>query len=637
MFDWILSALKSIGEWILDILMELISGFVGYLLYGLEVLGAKAIGWLFDAFKMLAGVSPVSYNGKNVSITSVILGRGTIGGDMIGNVYMRFAVVGFALAIGFGIAATIKKFFDYNMENKVSYVKILTNLLKSVILILLMSTVLFVTMECTRILLETVINAFTEARKSAGKEMVVKFDDKDYQLMGNIMDTIGDYSLNPSYNSRYNLNACYNDIRKDLKTLDDRGKFRYPFSIINDDYHWQWALQQIVNVADLTSDMPLDVYDDELAQAIMKTMDLLTYDAGFKPISRYSYAIDGSRLDGDLDISRTIMVIGSLGAARPHRKVAQESLFDAVREPYTYGDKNIFSFAQVERDFNVTIFEWNHVTVILLIIFLFPTYLGIVINVAGRLFNMIFLYLIFPFVAATLPYDDGAKMKQWTMAFIIQAFSFFGTVIAVQLFMIMLPVIYDSALTFSTNSVMNWFVKSIVIISFAITSSKASDMLSGILAENASKQALDAGNMGASGVAAIGGGISTVFGMGKTVFGWVKGDGNGGDKGKDDKDGKDGKGGDAAGSEQKNLSGLGGLTAGTGGGGNGGGNEGGGGDEGGGNNAATFEKAKANIAENKGSGGGGRKRSASFSAGDIHKNMLGAVSKVSGAKDDGDK
>ena len=43
--------------------------------------------------------------------------------------------------------------------------------------------------------------------------------------MGRIYNTIGNHSMNPSYNSRYNINKCYNEIRGDLQYLDRTGMF----------------------------------------------------------------------------------------------------------------------------------------------------------------------------------------------------------------------------------------------------------------------------------------------------------------------------------------------------------------------------------------------------------------------------
>lgn len=552
---------------------------IGTILYLFEALGAMAIGWLYDAFKLLAGITPVTFGGEKMSITQALLGKGTLGGTMIGNVYMRFALIGFILAMAFAIAATIKRFFDHNLESKLSYGKILINLFKSMLMIILMNVLIFTALECSSTLLKSIMTSFTEARTTPDVEASVNFDDSDYQTMGRIMDTIGDYSLNPSYNSRYNLNSCFNDIREDLGKLKKRGKFKYPYVVTNADYHWQYSLQQIAESMDLDKDQPLNVYNEHMSEALLQTMDLLRYDSGYKPISHYSYAISGDRKAANLDMGRTIMVIGTFGAARLGRGVETESLFDEIREPYLFGDKDIYNPFRVGYDFSMALFRWSHLQVILLIIFLFPTFLGIAINVAARLFNMVFLYLVFPFIAATQPYDDGAKLKQWTTAFVIQMFSFFGTVIAVQLFYIFLPIIYDDSLVFSSNVAYNWFIKGLIIIAFAITSRRASDMLSGILAENASMQALHAGNVGAEGVGAIKGALATVGGGIKSIgtFAYDRakagsgngsggsGGGNGGggssDGGSDGGGGNGGLGGGPGGGSPKNLNTLGSTSA----------------------------------------------------------------------------
>lgn len=63
------------------------------------------------------------------------------------------------------------------------------------------------------------------------------------------------------------------------------------------------------------------------------------------------------------------------------------------------------------------------------------------IELAKRLFDIVFLYLCMPLSAATIPLDDGAKFKLWREAITSKIFAVYGTVIAVNLYIMFLDII----------------------------------------------------------------------------------------------------------------------------------------------------------------------------------------------------
>lgn len=474
----------------------LTDSLVGQLLYFIEAKASQAIGWLYETFEIFSGIRPVTFNGQQTPLHNIFLLNTTLGGNAISYVYWSFAMVGIALAFGFAIAAVIKKTFDIDGENKLTFSKILINLLKSILIIFLMSSILMVIMNATTVLLKTVTTTFKESTSEKARTKIVTYDEEDFACMARIVDTVADYSMNPSYNSRYNINSCFNDIREDLVTLKRKGVFEYPYLMEDDKTYWQYYFQEIVNSVDISKDAPMDIYNARLSKALEDMMELLRTDKNFKPLQKYTYVIPAKEVAGEIDIARVIMVVGSLGAAKDGQYNGEGmSIMDELRAPYTMGTKNIYDADQVQVDFNIGLVVWNHVTAILLIAFMLYSFLGIGFNCAARIFNMLFLYLILPFAASTMPYDDGAKMKQWTTAFVIQSFSFFGTVIAIQLFVLMLPVVYDGALVLHADPMLNWFMKSLLIIAFGLSVSRASSILTGILAENAGMEAVRAGDL----------------------------------------------------------------------------------------------------------------------------------------------
>ena len=117
------------------------------------------------------------------------------------------ALIGIALCFGFAIAAVIKKSFDSTGEKvKGTYGMIIGNVLKSILLILLMTAIVSATLTATSVLMQQIDYLFDNAEE-INDPAEIYFDDEDYATMFRVIDTIGNYSLNASYNNRFNINA----------------------------------------------------------------------------------------------------------------------------------------------------------------------------------------------------------------------------------------------------------------------------------------------------------------------------------------------------------------------------------------------------------------------------------------------
>ena len=64
-----------------------------------------------------------------------------------------------------------------------------------------------------------------------------------------------------------------------------------------------------------------------------------------------------------------------------------------------------------------------------------------ILNLAKRVYEIIFLYIIMPISMSTLPLDDGAKFKTWRETFISKIVLAYGSVFSVNIFILLLPVI----------------------------------------------------------------------------------------------------------------------------------------------------------------------------------------------------
>lgn len=64
-----------------------------------------------------------------------------------------------------------------------------------------------------------------------------------------------------------------------------------------------------------------------------------------------------------------------------------------------------------------------------------------IINLAKRVYEIVFMYIIMPISMSTLCLDDGARFKVWRETFITKIVLAYGTVFSVNIFVLLLPII----------------------------------------------------------------------------------------------------------------------------------------------------------------------------------------------------
>lgn len=64
-----------------------------------------------------------------------------------------------------------------------------------------------------------------------------------------------------------------------------------------------------------------------------------------------------------------------------------------------------------------------------------------VVNLAKRVYEIVFMYLVMPLSMSTLSLDDGARFKNWRETFITKIVLAYGTVFSVNIFILILPLI----------------------------------------------------------------------------------------------------------------------------------------------------------------------------------------------------
>ena len=218
----------DIGEMIDNWITKFLENTIWRLLYLIEVGVCKVVAWMEEIMQIFTGEVPVEYNNKSESLIMVFFTH-----DNVKGIYGGMALIGIAFAFAFAIVSVIRKVLDLRGKQQgVTLGAILGNLLKSILLIFSMNLIMIVALSTTNTLIKQIGVAVTNSGDVVKGRQEIKFDDEEYAAMGRILNTIGNYSLNPSYRSRYNINACYNEIRGDLEYLGNKGVFNYHYDTI---------------------------------------------------------------------------------------------------------------------------------------------------------------------------------------------------------------------------------------------------------------------------------------------------------------------------------------------------------------------------------------------------------------------
>lgn len=78
------------------------------------------------------------------------------------------------------------------------------------------------------------------------------------------------------------------------------------------------------------------------------------------------------------------------------------------------------------------------------------------ITLAKRIFEIVFLYLAMPLSVSTIPFDDGAKFKLWRETAFSKFFSVYGTVIAINLYLIFLALMNNIVVMDGADEAKSW-------------------------------------------------------------------------------------------------------------------------------------------------------------------------------------
>lgn len=128
----------------------------------------------------------------------------------------------------------------------------------------------------------------------------------------------------------------------------------------------------------------------------------------------------------------------------------------------------------------------------------------------ARIFNVLLLALVSPLFAGYYPLDEGKKYDDWKNAFVGQLFMGFGSILSMQIYLLITPYIMDSKLTFGEGTPeANALIRLIFLVGGAFVIKTSGAIITGLLGTSAT----DTENkMDVAGTAAVTGSVGYMIG-----------------------------------------------------------------------------------------------------------------------------
>ncbi|MCR5587592.1 MAG: hypothetical protein K6F77_08725 [Lachnospiraceae bacterium] len=489
MLDGIMDTIQSWFQTVLD-----------YTIYGafylIEVIILKFVSLIEETLLIFTGEQEVTYNDTTDTLINIFFEHRAIRG-----IYGGIALIGIVFAFGFAVWGVIKKALDLRGKQQgVTLGSIVGNLIKSILLIFGMNAIMMAALYTTNTLVHQASMAVQNGERLSLGSDTITFTDEQYAAMGRIINTIGNYSLNPSYRSRYNLNACYNDLRGDLEFLGSQGVFEFHYETEDGTVTWQSMMEELGTAYDYSKESAIDSYDDGLTNAILDCMEIFKSNTNIKVLKSYTRKDYVSEtefvpIDKILFLSGTVGTIGDNAAARNDVYNRNPSFTDNARLPFFTGEKSIYDYEEVRETFSPNPMYMNYFLVYVLGLAMLREMIFMIITCAVRIFNLVALYVAAPLAISSMPLDDGGKFKQWSTAFVVQLLSIVGMVISMRLFLLFVPIIWSSSLSISDNFLLDCVIKGVLTYGGLEAVNKVNSIFTGILADNAGYQAITASNM----------------------------------------------------------------------------------------------------------------------------------------------
>ena len=210
------------GNWLKRLLFD----WVFVLLYRLFQSLLNLVDFIESFFDIFAGTAKVFYQGNSDFLINIFFGH-----DAVTNAFWAMALIAIVLAFGFCIFQMARKAADVAGSVRQSVGQIMSNFFRCLLIILLINAITVAAINITNVLLDRINYALENAAVLDQEEQDKTFTDQEYATMAKILATVANYSVNPSADSRYNVNSCFNAIRPDLLSLHTSGFFEYDYPL----------------------------------------------------------------------------------------------------------------------------------------------------------------------------------------------------------------------------------------------------------------------------------------------------------------------------------------------------------------------------------------------------------------------
>ncbi|MCL2078699.1 MAG: hypothetical protein FWH17_02520 [Oscillospiraceae bacterium] len=256
---------------------------------------------------------------------------------------------------------------------------------------------------------------------------------------------------------------------------------------------------------------------------------------------------------------RGVRLVNGWDVAENYSEAAQRMRYNELVEDYMFGRKGVDfrDMPQIRRDFNVFNMFFGGVGLFSIVAawFMVIMLLRIVLIFIRRIFEVIVLYIVSPFFVSVIPLDDGKRFDGWRDMFISRLLAGFGSIFTLNVFLLMLPMIWNPDLSLSDNTFIDSLLKLIFMAGGIYTVWKSHTLISQIInPQGAASEQESAGGVLAIGSMALGAGASMAMGGAAGTMNSL-GSGSGGGSGGSGGSGSSGGSGGSSGNKNPTLDG----------------------------------------------------------------------------------
>ena len=463
---------------ILEGLLTILQSLVGWLFLIILQMLLRIVDILEKFFDVFAGTAPVYYKGKENYLFDLFLSN-----QAITNLFWAMAIIAIVISFGFCIVAVARKVTDVSGTSKHTIGQIMSNFIRSLLVILLLNLCVTAAFKVTSVIFDR-INYSLEHAETLRGEQEKTYTEEEFATMVRILATMGNYAANPSAESRYNVNACFNAIRGELITLYEAGCFNYDFPVVQTGKHtWQSALAQVAKSANLNEDLQLDTYYPTVQDAVTLCFNELKTNSTFKP---QETAVRGTTITEKMTTAMMIFLVSSMGAEE-NEQFINGGFDDALRRSYINGEKDFLSFGDVYEDFAITQINYliGIIAALACILFLAKVILMFIV----RMLNLILLYVVSPLFASSMSLDEGSRFQNWTQSFVMQLLAAYAGVVMMRIYLLVVPIVVNSDLKFfepgTYASHLTIYGQLLFVLAGAWAVSRATNLISGALTGHA--------------------------------------------------------------------------------------------------------------------------------------------------------